>query len=148
MADQQEADLSQITPDQFAQLVAGASDSEIADTIHQIGTEPTLDRIFEGFVERFRPDRAQGVDEDVQFVVSDDGAEHPYVVSIRGGSCTTKKGTVDDPKTTLETDLVSFVKLVTGQADGVRLFMTRKLKVAGDLMFAQRILGFFDRPET
>jgi putative sterol carrier protein len=148
MADQPGADLSQITPDQFAELVAGASDSEIADTIHQVGTEPTLERIFKGFEERFRPDRAQGVDEVIQFVVTDDGTQHPYVVSIKAGSCTTSKGTADDPKAALETDLVSFAKLVTGQADGIRLFMARKLKVAGDLMFAQRIMGFFDRPGT
>jgi putative sterol carrier protein len=145
MAEQQ-VDLTEVTPDQFAELIAQSSDQEIAETIHAVGTGQTLTRIFEGFKERFRADKAQGVDEDVQFVVTDAGEEHPYSVSIKDGSCTTKEGRVDDPKTTLTTDLVSFCKLIAGQADGVRLFMSGKLKVSGDLMFAQRIMTFFDRP--
>jgi len=40
-------------------------------------------------------------------------------------------------------DLVTFVRLIMGQAQGPQLFMTGKLKVAGDLMFAQRVSGFF-----
>lgn len=145
---QQESDLSQVTPDQFAQLVAQASDSEIADLVHAVGTGPTLDRIFRGFEQRFRADKAQGVNEDIQFVITDDGTEHPYLVSIRDGSCKASGGTADEPKTTLTTDLVSFCKLVAGQAEGVQLFMTRKLKVSGDLMFSQRIMTFFHRPRA
>ena len=40
-------------------------------------------------------------------------------------------------------DLVTFVRLIMGQAQGPQLFMTGKLKVAGDLMFAQRVSAFF-----
>jgi putative sterol carrier protein len=145
MAEQQ-VDLTQVTPDQFAELIAQSSDEEIVQTIRAVGVKQTLTRIFGGFEERFRPDKAQGVNEDVQFVVTDDGEEHPFSVSIKDGSCSTKEGRVDDPKTTLTTDLVSFCQLIAGQADGVRLFMSGKLKVSGDLMFAQRIMTFFDRP--
>jgi putative sterol carrier protein len=40
--------------------------------------------------------------------------------------------------------LVPFVRLLTGQSDGMKLFMTGKLKVDGDLLFAARVPGFFD----
>lgn len=139
-------DPSDVSPEEFAALVASSKDRDIEDRIHEAGTERTLDRIFDGFEERFVPARAEDVDADVQFVVSDGGDEHCYVVSIHDGACRAERGEAESPKTTLSAGLVPFVKLVTGNADGMKLFMTRKLKVSGDLMFAQRLLTFFDRP--
>ena len=140
----QEFSVDQISPEQFAELVANASDDQIEEAIHAAGTKETLNRIFDNFPERFQPDKAQGVDADIQFVVTDQGQEFPHLVSVRNGTCTTEERAADDPKVTLTTDLVSFVKLITGQAQGVQLFMTGKLKVSGDLMFSQRIMTFFE----
>lgn len=140
----QEFSVDQITPEEFSALVANATDDQITEAIHQVGTKETLQRVFDNFPERFQPDKAQGVDADIQFVVTDQGEEHPYVVSVRNGTCTVQQGPADDPKVTLTTDLLSFVKLITGQAQGVQLFMTGKLKVSGDLMFSQRIMTFFE----
>ncbi|HVF53776.1 MAG TPA: SCP2 sterol-binding domain-containing protein [Actinomycetota bacterium] len=137
-----------ITPEQFAQLVAGAKDDEIGATIRGIGTEKVLTRVFEGMQERFVPDRAEGVDADVQFVIKDEGEEHPYGISIHDKSCTASRTKLDAPKVTLTTDLVSFVKLVTGKAQGPSLFMRGRLKVSGDLMFSQRLMTFFERPKA
>lgn len=139
-------DPNEVSPEQFAALVASSKDRDIEERIHEIGTERTLDRVFAGFEERFVPERARGVDADVQFVVEDGGDRHRYVVAIHDGECRTERGEAESPKTTLTAGLVPFVKLMTGNADGMKLFMTRKLKVSGDLMFAQRLLTFFDRP--
>lgn len=140
----QEFSVDQISPEEFAGLVANATDEQIEEVIHGVGTKETLKRIFDNFPERFQPDKAQGVDAEIQFVVTDKGEEFPHVVTVRNGSCTTEEKKADDPKVTLTTDLVSFVKLITGQAQGVQLFMTGKLKVSGDLMFSQRIMTFFE----
>ena len=145
MADQQ---LNTVTPEQFAELVKNASDEDIATVIHQVGTKETLDRIFEGFEERFIPEKAEGVTADILFVIKDGETEYPYTVSIADGKCSTKDETTEDPKTALTTDLVSFAKLITGKEDGVRLFMGGKLRVSGDLMFSQRIMTFFNRPDA
>lgn len=141
-------DPSQISPDEFAQLVGNASDDQIEDVIHSVGTQKTLARIFQGFEERFRPDKAEGVNENVQFLIKDGDEEHAWVVGIHDGKCETSEQKVDDAKTTLSMKLVPFVKLVTGHADGMKMFMTRKLKLSGDMMFAQRVLTFFDRPSS
>jgi putative sterol carrier protein len=143
-----DAPLDAVTPEQFAELVAGASDEDIEKVIHDVGTKETLDRVFQGFEERFVPSKAEGVTADVLFVLKDGDQEHPYTVSIADGKCETKSGAAADPKTSLTTDVVSFVKLVTGKEDGVRLFMGGKLKISGDLMFAQRIMTFFDQPKA
>jgi putative sterol carrier protein len=146
MADQQSQGLGEITPEQFAQLVKDSSDEDILAALRGVGTEQTLDRIFEGMQQRFRPDKAQGVDAVIQFVITDEDAEHPYSVTIKDGKCQAGREASEDPKVTLTTDLLSFAKLVGGQAQGPQLFMSGKLKIAGDLMFSARIMNFFDAP--
>lgn len=142
-------DLTTITPDEFAALAKEFSDDEMVQAIHAVGTEQSLTRIFQGFEERFLPDRAKGTTAKIQFLVADDGDEHPYTVHIHDGTCETGRGTFDDdPRVTLRLKLANFVKLVTGQAQGPMLFMGGKLKIDGDLMFASRIMNFFDQPKA
>ncbi|MDQ3956481.1 MAG: SCP2 sterol-binding domain-containing protein [Actinomycetota bacterium] len=141
--------LESVTPEQFAELVGSAeNDDQIKEVIHSVGTDETLKRIFEGFEERFMADKATGVEADVVFHIDDDGTEHSYTVSIKDGACSTTPEATANPKTTLKTDLPSFVKLVAGKEDGVKLFMAGKLRVSGDLMFAQRFITLFDRPTS
>jgi putative sterol carrier protein len=141
-------DVTQVSPEQFAALVAQADDAQILEVIRGVGHSEVLDRIFEGFRERFRPERAEGVDATMQFVISDDGEEFPYWVKVSDGACATSSGRADDPKVTVTTDVVSFSKLVAGQAEGPALFMAGKLKLAGDMMFSMKIMSFFDRPKA
>ena len=151
MADEQQFEISPdaISPEEFAQIVAAAeSDDQIVDAIHAVGTDKTLDRIFQGFEERFVPERAEDVTADILFVVKDGDQEHPYTVAIKDRTCNASSGRADSPRTTLTTDLASFVKLVTGVEDGMKLFMGGKLKVSGDLMFSTRIMTFFDPPKS
>lgn len=150
MADEQ-VDLSpdSVTPEQFAQLISAAeNDDQIRDAIHAVGTGTTLDRIFQGFEERFLPEKAQDVTADIVFVIKDGDEEHPYTVSVKDGTCNATSGAADNPRTTLTTDLASFAKLVAGIEDGMKLFMGGKLKVTGDLMFSTRIMTFFDQPKA
>jgi putative sterol carrier protein len=140
----EQPDLSHISPEDFAQLVAGASDEQIAEVARSVGASATLDRVFDGMRERFLPDRARGENADIQFVVADEGTEHPYLVRIHEGACTIDQSRAQDAKVILSTDLVSFLKLVAGKVGGPQLFMTGKMKVSGDLLFATRIMGFFE----
>src|SRR5437773_11872546 len=144
VGDARSFDPDHISPEEFAALIAGANDQQIEEGIRTVGTERSLERNFHGFPERFRADQAKGVDADVQWVVTDEGEEHPFVIAIHDGSCTARSGRADAPKVTMTVGLVPFAKLVTGQANGMQMFMTGRLKVTGDLMFAPRIMGFFD----
>ena len=73
---------------------------------------------------------------------------HGSVVGVHNGACTARSGTADSPKVTFTLDLVPFTRLVTGQQDGMKLFMTGKLKLGGDMMFATRVNGFFEPPKA
>ena len=131
--------------DDLTQLTEG-SDDEVAQKIHDAGTEQVLDAVFSGMQERFQPERASGVDAQVQWLVSDGGEEHAYVVTVKDGTCSAESGRAESPRVTLGTDVVSFAKLMAGKAVGPQLYMTGKLKIQGDLMLAQRMTTFFAPP--
>ena len=135
-----------ISPEQFAEMIRGATDDQITETVHQAGTKEVLDQTFRGMQEAFDPDTAKDADAVLQWVVTDDGEEHPYAFTISGGSCSVERGQAESPRVTLTTDLVSFFRLIVGQAQGPQLFFNGKLKVGGDLMFSQQVSGFFRQP--
>jgi putative sterol carrier protein len=124
--------------------LATGSDDEIAQKIHDGGTDTVLDAVFAGMRERFQPDKASGVDAELQWLVADGGDEHAYTLTVKDGTCETARGRVDDPRVTFSTDVVSFAKLMAGKAPGPMLYMTGKLKIQGDLMLAQRMTSFFE----
>ena len=99
--------------------------------------------MFQAMQGHFLPDRAQGVDAVIQYVVTDESREYGYTLAIKDGKCALKKEKAANAKVTLSMDLVSFLKLMCGAADGMTLYMSGKLGVSGDLFFSQRIAGFF-----
>ena len=127
---------------ELMQLTEG-SDDEVAGKIRAAGTGQVLDSVFAGMQERFQPERATGVDAQVQWVVSDAGKEHPYVLTVKDGNCRAEPGRAEDPRVTASTDLASFAKLMAGKVPGPALYMGGKLQIQGDLMLAQRMTTFF-----
>jgi hypothetical protein len=119
------------------------SDDEVAGKIRTAGTGLVLDAVFAGMQERFQPERATGVDAQVQWVVSDAGEEHPYVLTLKDGTCQAEPGRAESPRVTASTDLASFAKLMAGKVPGPVLYMGGKLQIQGDLTLAQRMTTFF-----
>ncbi len=104
---------------------------------------PGLDQVFQGMQEHFLPDKAAGVDATVQWVITEDGEEKPYALTIKDGAFSWEQGRVESPTVTLSTDSESFVALMTGKAQGPTLYMSGKLRIQGDMMLAQRMSQFF-----
>ncbi len=140
------ADQQQIDPDQLGEVIKGLSDDELKEQIRNLGTDEVLKNIFTGMQDAFRPEKAQGVDATIQYDIETDDGTKTWVARIADGSCTTSEGPADDPRLTLTIDLVDFVRLIFQQADGTQLFMSGKLKLQGDMMFAMQMQGFFERP--
>jgi putative sterol carrier protein len=138
-----EIDLSGLSEQQIAEALKAATDEQVLEGFRAVGVKDSLDRTFTTMQEHFLPEKAEGVSADVQWVVTDQGEEFAYTASIADGKCAITAGTAASPRVSLTMDLVTFVRLIMGQAQGPQLFMTGKLKVAGDLMFAQRVSGFF-----
>jgi putative sterol carrier protein len=127
----------------FMNFVKTASEKDIKAQVLAAGVDQVLDGMFQAMQEHFLPEKTQGVDAVIQYVVTDEGREYGYTLAIKEGKCALKKEKVGNAKVTLSMDLISFLKLMCGAADGMTLYMSGKLGVAGDLFFSQRIAGFF-----
>ncbi|HSD23444.1 MAG TPA: SCP2 sterol-binding domain-containing protein, partial [Solirubrobacterales bacterium] len=62
------------------------------------------------------------------------------------GACRASDSPGRDPKVTIKTSGVHFLKLAAGKASGPVLFMTGRLRLDGDVMLASRLTSFFRIP--
>jgi putative sterol carrier protein len=72
----------------------------------------------------------------------------PMYATIANGTCEVAEGSSDDATVTLTIDDDDLVDLLNGDLDGVTAFMTGKLQVEGDIMFAQTMATIFDRSKV
>ena len=134
---------NQMTPEMFMNFVKTASEKDIKAQVLAAGVDQVLDGMFQAMQGHFLPEKAQGVDAVIQYVVTDESREYGYSLAIKDGKCALKKEKTANAKVTLSMDLISVLKLMCGAADGMTLYMSGKLGVGGDLFFSQRIAGFF-----
>lgn len=135
------------TPDPavLAEAIKDLDDAALAEQVRGIGVDEVLQAIFKGMEEAFDPARAAGVESTIQYDVATEEGTKTWSVSFAGGKCTTSEGPATSPRLTLQIGLVDFIRLIFGQAQGPQLFMTGKIKLQGDMMFAMQMQGFFKR---
>ena len=126
------------TPDD--QLAAGMADEQVRGLV--------LDGIFSQMAEHFDSQKAADTDAVLEWRLLDKpgGGEDRYQVVVSKGDCTVEKDGSHAPRVTFTMKPVDFLKLVTGNAQGPMLFMTGKLKIDGDLMFAAGVQSLFRIP--
>ncbi|MHB8777012.1 MAG: SCP2 sterol-binding domain-containing protein [Anaerolineales bacterium] len=90
----------------------------------------------------FLPEKAAGLDAVIQFKFTGVEPGEWYTV-IKDGKVTVEKGTHAAPKMTLTADSADYVKIFTGELDGMQAFMQGKLKLAGDLNLAMKLTQMF-----
>ncbi|HRQ23914.1 MAG TPA: SCP2 sterol-binding domain-containing protein, partial [Anaerolineales bacterium] len=66
-----------------------------------------------------------------------------WYATIKDGKCEVAKGEHTSPKMTLTADSGDYVKIFTGEIDGMQAFMQGKLKLAGDLNLAMKLTQMF-----
>jgi putative sterol carrier protein len=134
---------------QLAAMVGSVPDEQLAEGMADPdGRKLILDEIFKRMADHAERDRIEGVDAVVHFTITDapGGGADTYEAVIRDGEVTVNNPPAEQPKVTITTAPVSFLKLVTGQQSGPVMFMTGKLKLDGDVMFASRMTSFFRIP--
>jgi putative sterol carrier protein len=144
--------MSQIDASDYAALSAAVeqrSNEELVGAIRQQdgGVEGVLDQVFAGMTRSFNPARAAGQQAVVQYQIDGPDGLHQYAMRIADGRCQTERDSAEDPRVTIRVGLADFLRLITGKANGMQLFMTGKLRVSGDLFFAQTYQSWFDRPQ-
>ena len=143
--------MSQIDASDFSSLSAAVeqrSNEELVNAIQQQdgGVEGVLEKVFAGMAESFSAAKAAGQQATVQYEISSPDGTHEYAMRIADGRCEIAKGRAESPRVTIRIGLADFLRLITGKANG--MFMTGKLKVSGDLFFAQTYQSWFDRPQA
>ena len=102
----------------------------------------TVKELFERMPEAFVPAKAAGIDADIQFKFTGAEAGERYV-TIKDGAIQVNEGTCAAPKLTVSADSGDIVKIFTGKMDGMQAFMSGKLRVAGDMSLAMKLMGLF-----
>lgn len=102
----------------------------------------TVSELMEKMPGAFIPEKAQGVDAVIQFKFT--GAEAgDWNATIKEGTVDVTRGTHPSPKMTLTADSSDYVKIFTGELDGMQAFMQGKIKLAGDLNLAMKLMQMF-----
>ena len=128
------------TPDE--QLAAGMADEQVRTMV--------LDGIFSQKAEHFHGEKAGHTEAVIEWRIVDtsSGAEDRYQVIVTGGTCSVEKDGEHAPRVSFALKPVDFLKLVSGNAAGPMMFMTGKLKIDGDLMFAASVQSLFRLPNA
>lgn len=140
-----EADASEL-----AGMVGKLSDEQLAEGMADPDNRKrVLDEIFKRMAEHVEPEKIKDLDAVIHFNITDapGGGADTYEAVFKDGDATVNtEPTTDDPKVTITAAPVPFLKLVTGQDSGPAMFMTGRLKIKGDLMFASNMTSFFKIP--
>ena len=129
--------------EELAAMIEGKSDDEINAGVAELGAEKVLGQIFEYMAGRFQPERASGQSAVIGWDITSPDGTHSYQLKVADGACTTAQGNGEPARVTLGMALPDFLRFLTGQLDGMQAFMTGKLKLSGDMMFAQSMQAWF-----
>jgi hypothetical protein len=149
MADIDFSDFASQDPKQFSQLVKSASNDQLAAAMSGEARGKVLGEIFTRMPALFRADRAGATNAVVHWSIdgATDGGTDTYELVIADGTCSLSATPQHEPKLALTLGAVDFLKVVSGNANPVMLFMTGKLKAKGDLGLAAKIGDLFDIPK-
>ncbi|MGH9068384.1 MAG: SCP2 sterol-binding domain-containing protein [Acidimicrobiales bacterium] len=132
--------------EELVQLVDGRTDAEIADAVGALGTDAVLARALNGMVDAFVPERAGHQAAVVQWDVTVPDGLRSWQFTTEDGTASVVEGTPAPARVTLALALPDFLRFLAGRLDGMQAFMSGRLRVSGDLMLAQAMQSWFDRP--
>ena len=128
--------------------IAGRSDSEIKAYVasRDGGVDGILDLVFDQLPAAFLPDKAGGQAISFQYEINTEDGTRYYYADVRDGVCTAGPGRLADPRVTMSMEIPVFLQVLTGTIAPVRAFLTRKIRVVGDMMAATKFESWFARP--
>ena len=144
-----EIDPASIDPAAFAQAIRDTPDDQLAAGMADEKMRAlVLDGIFERMEAHFDGAKAGSTEAVIEWRILDgpDGREDRYQVVVAGGTCSVEKDGQHAPRVMFKLKPVDFLKLVTGAVAGPMMFMTGKLKIDGDVMFAASVQSLFRLP--
>jgi putative sterol carrier protein len=143
-------DPRQIDANELAKNMAQATDEQLTELMSGPMRDQILREIFRRMAEHFRADAAGDTEAVIHWRIggAPDGGTSDYETVIRNGACDVHEGfESEDARVTFKIGGADFLRLVTGNAAGPMLFMSGKLKIEGDMMFAASAASLFTIPK-
>lgn len=145
------ADLSALAPEDFSRLIKRASTGQLEAVVGRPELRKlVLDEVFRRMSEHYKGSSAEAV---VRWRIgsikdSEDERTVRYECVLSGGTCQVREELEGEPRVTVMIPPVEFLRLASGNASAPTLFMTGKLKVAGDVGFAAGLTKLFQIPQA
>jgi len=103
----------------------------------------TISQLMEKMPGAFIPEKAQGVNAIVHFKFTGEEAGE-WNATIADGKLDVAQGIPrKQPTMTLTADSSDYIKIFTGELDGMNAFMQGKIKLGGDLNLAMKLMQMF-----
>lgn len=103
----------------------------------------TVTQLMEKMPGAFIPEKAQGVDAVIHFKFTGEEAGE-WNAKIKDGKVDVAQGApLNQANMTLTADSADYVKIFTGELDGMQAFMQGKIKLGGDLNLAMKLMQMF-----
>ncbi len=104
---------------------------------------PTISEIMSRMPGALVPEKAKDVDAVVQFTFTGTQAGE-WTAVIKNGKCDVAEGASPArPTMTLNIDSSDYIKMLTGELDGMQAFMQGRIKLTGDLNLAMKLMQMF-----
>ncbi len=102
----------------------------------------TLQDLLSLYEKKFQPEKAEGIDADIQLsITGDGGGEH--ILHIENQTLTISEGVAEDPTLTVTCDFANWLKMNLGEANPLSLMMSGKMKVKGPIPLAMKFQQLF-----
>jgi len=105
-------------------------------------SEETIQEWLAKLPEHFVEDRAVGIDGEIQLDLSGGGGG-AWVVTIREQRVWYEAGRSENARVTLSGAAEDVLAVLSGELDGMRAYITDRLKIKGDISFATGLMKVF-----
>jgi putative sterol carrier protein len=104
--------------------------------------DPTVSDFITRLSTAFVPEKAAGIDATIQLKLT--GAQSgEYYLTIKDSQCTVNQGMANSARLTASADSGDLMKIFSGQMDGMQAYMQGKIRIAGDMSLALKLLQLF-----
>lgn len=143
-----ELDFASVSPQEFAKIIKGLSTRELGEISRGDLRTRVLAEVFGRMERQFRPEAAGSLAAVIRWKITGE-SDVVYETTVADGTCTVTEGRSEtEPRLTLTMGDADFLKLVSGNASPVTLFMLRKVKITGDVALAAGLTRYFDIPKA
>ena len=139
---------SEIFDTEMVALVVGSTpEAKLAEAMDGPLRDVIIPEVFRRMPERVNQATAGTAEAVIAWTITrPDGDPDRYVVTVERGTVTVAEGTAENARVSLELGPVTFLRLVTGNANPVTAFMAGEITIQGDLMFAATVPTLFEIP--